>query len=193
MATYCSFGGRWYSDLSGNAFFAAFLLSPEFPEIARLQFGLFICTESLLSNTAHAWGEVLDQRKIRQIFAMNLDIWLRAVMFEVVVVSFTFIAARFGNVRLTVNQVFLRFLMTASYALYGITLAVEALVGQFRLDSPDFRTVGQQYYPSYYQIARSSDRSYPVSSLHRSGSHDLVGGLCVTRHFPRCNANRLDT
>ena len=126
-------------------------------------------------------------------FAVNGDIRPRTVMLEVVVVSFTFITARFGNVPLAVNQVFLRFLMTASYALYGFALAVEALVGQFRLDSPDFRTDGQQYYPSYYQIARSSDRSYPVSSLHRCGSHYWVGGLYVTPHFPSCNANRVDT
>ena len=63
-------------------------------------------------------------------FLTNGDILLRTLMLEVIFVSFTFIAVRFGNVFLAANQVLLQFLMITSHALDGFAFAVEALFGQ---------------------------------------------------------------
>ncbi len=99
-------------------------------EITGLFYGLFICRKTLLSAAARAWGVVFDRVKLKRMFVVNGDIMLRTMMLEVIFVSFTFIAARFGDVPLAANQVLLQFLMITSYALDGFAFAVEALVGQ---------------------------------------------------------------
>ena len=75
-------------------------IATAFAEIAGLIFGLFICRETLLSAAARAWDVVFDRVKLQRMCLVNGDIILRTLMLEVIFVSFTFIAARFGNVPL---------------------------------------------------------------------------------------------
>ena len=105
-------------------------IATAFAEIAGLTLGLFICRETLLGAAARAWDVVFDRVKLQRMCLVNGDIILRTLMLEVIFVSFTFIAARFGNVPLAANQVLLQFLMITSHALDGFAFAVEALVGQ---------------------------------------------------------------
>ncbi len=99
-------------------------------EATGLSIGLFICRKTLLSVVARSWIAVFERTKLLRMFTVNRDILFRTLMLETILISFTFIAARFGDVQLAANQVLLQFLMIASFFLDGFAFAVEALVGQ---------------------------------------------------------------
>ena len=63
-------------------------------------------------------------------WSINRDILIRSLCLEIIVVSFLFMGADFGDVTLAANQVLLQFLMIASHGLDGFAFAAEALVGQ---------------------------------------------------------------
>ena len=99
-------------------------------EATGLFIGLFICRKTLLSVVARSWIAVFERTKLLRMFTVNRDILFRTLMLDTILISFTFIAARFGDVQLAANQVLLQFLMIASFFLDGFAFAVEALVGQ---------------------------------------------------------------
>lgn len=61
---------------------------------------------------------------------VNRDILLRTLMLQVIFVSFTLVAARFGDVPLAATQVLMQFFALTAFALDGFAFAVETLVGQ---------------------------------------------------------------
>ena len=63
-------------------------------------------------------------------FTVNVDILLRTLMLEAIIVSFTFLGSRFGDLQLAANQILLQFLLVTAFLLDGFAFAVEVLVGQ---------------------------------------------------------------
>jgi MATE family multidrug resistance protein len=92
--------------------------------------GLWMCRGALQSAAGRAWDVVFARSKLIRMFTVNIDILFRTLMIETTFVSFTFLAARFGDVPLAANHVLLQFFVLTVFALDGFAFAVEALVGQ---------------------------------------------------------------
>ena len=63
-----------------------------------------------------------------RMMVINLDILLRTLMLQVIFVSFTLVAARFGDVPLAATQVMMQFFALTAFALDGFAFALETLV-----------------------------------------------------------------
>ena len=99
-------------------------------ELTGITIGLLICRYTLVSLGALTWRIVFDRVKLLRMFTVNLDILLRTLMLEAIIVSFTFLGSRFGDLQLAANQILLQFLLVTAFLLDGFAFAVEALVGQ---------------------------------------------------------------
>ena len=73
---------------------------------------------------------MFDKTRLWLMWSINRDILIRSLCLEIIVVSFLFMGADFGDVTLAANQVLLQFLMIASHGLDGFAFAAEAMVGQ---------------------------------------------------------------
>ena len=99
-------------------------------EWSGLLLGLWLCRDVFRVPAWRDWVRVFDCERLRQVLAVNSDIFLRTLMLECIFVSFLFLGADFGDVTLAANQVLLQFLHITAYALDGFAFAAEALVGQ---------------------------------------------------------------
>ncbi|WP_299851732.1 MATE family efflux transporter [uncultured Roseovarius sp.] len=101
-----------------------------FAEWSGLMLGLWLCRDVFRVPAWRDWARVFDRERLRLIFSVNSDIFLRTLMLECIFVSFLFLGADFGDVTLAANQVLLQFLHLTAYALDGFAFAAEAMVGQ---------------------------------------------------------------
>ncbi len=92
--------------------------------------GLWLCRNGLLGGAWRDWARVFDADALRHMASVNSDILLRSLMLQGIFVSFLFLGARFGDVKLAANQVLLQFLEITAYSMGGFALAAETLVGQ---------------------------------------------------------------
>lgn len=99
-------------------------------EWTGLGVGLWLCRAAFRVPDWHNWERVFDTHRLRQMAAVNRDIFLRSLMLQFVFVSFLFWGGDFGDVTLAANQVLLQFLYITSYAMDGFAFAAEALVAQ---------------------------------------------------------------
>ncbi|XAT61677.1 MATE family efflux transporter [Rhodobacteraceae bacterium Araon29] len=99
-------------------------------EMSGLGLGLWFCRHTLMAPTFRAWDAVLNRVRLVRMLTVNRDILLRTLMLQVIFVSFTFVAARYGDVPLASTQVLMQFFALTSFALDGFAFAVETLVGQ---------------------------------------------------------------
>ena len=99
-------------------------------EMSGLGLGLWFCRHTLMTPTFRAWDAVLNRVRLVRMLTVNRDILLRTLMLQVIFVSFTFVAARYGDVPLASTQVLMQFFALTSFALDGFAFAVETLVGQ---------------------------------------------------------------
>ena len=99
-------------------------------EWSGLALGLWLCRDVFRVPAWRDWVRVFDAERLRLIFAVNSDIFLRSLMLETIFVSFLFLGADFGDVTLAANQVLLQFLHITAYALDGFAFSAETLVGQ---------------------------------------------------------------
>ena len=99
-------------------------------EMSGLGLGLWFCRDTLMAPTFRAWDAVLNRVRLVRMLTVNRDILLRTLMLQVIFVSFTFVAARYGDVPLASTQVLMQFFALTSFALDGFAFAVETLVGQ---------------------------------------------------------------
>ncbi|HBZ45421.1 MAG TPA: MATE family efflux transporter [Maritimibacter sp.] len=105
--------------------FATFL-----SEWTGLALGLWFCRAAFRVPDWRDWERVFDRVKLTRMAKVNTDILLRSLMLEVMIVSFMFWGADFGDVTLAANQVLLQFLHITSYGLDGFAFGAETLVGQ---------------------------------------------------------------
>lgn len=91
--------------------------------------GIWLCRNVFGSPSWRDWPRVFDNTRLVQMALLNTDILIRSVLLEAIFVSFQFLGAAGGDVKLAANQVLLQFLFITAYALDGFAFAAEALVG----------------------------------------------------------------
>jgi MATE family multidrug resistance protein len=99
-------------------------------EWSGLALGLWLCRAAFRVPDWRDWARVLDRARLVRMARVNTDILIRSLLLEVMIVSFMFMGARFGDVALAANQVLLQFLHVTAYAMDGFAFGAEALVGQ---------------------------------------------------------------
>ncbi|MCR5139993.1 MAG: MATE family efflux transporter [Bacteroidaceae bacterium] len=81
-------------------------------------------TPELLKN-ALRWS------KLRRLFVLNGNLFIRSLCFMVVYVGFTSLTSRFGDGPLAVGSIMMKLFMLFSYFIDGFAYAAEALTGRF--------------------------------------------------------------
>lgn len=99
-------------------------------EWSGLALGHWLCRAAFRVPDWRDWARVLDRARLIRMARVNTDILIRSLLLEVMIVSFMFMGARFGDVALAANQVLLQFLHVTAYAMDGFAFGAEALVGQ---------------------------------------------------------------
>jgi MATE family multidrug resistance protein len=99
-------------------------------EWSGLALGLWVCRGVFRTPDWRAWRQVFDAARLKVMAVVNRDILIRSLLLEMMLVSFMFTGAGFGDEVLAANQVLLQFLVIASYGLDGFAFAAETLVGQ---------------------------------------------------------------
>jgi len=99
-------------------------------EWSGLALGLWFCRDALGVPGFRDRPRVLDRARLRHLARVNGDILIRSLLLQMVFLSFLFLAAGLGDVRLAANQVLLQFLYVTGHALDGFAFAAETLVGQ---------------------------------------------------------------
>ena len=107
-------------------------------EVTGAALGLWFCRDAFAVPAWRDWPRVFDRARLLTMAAVNRDILIRSLLLQGIFISFLFLAADFGDVRLAANQVLLQFLQLSAYVLDGFAFAAEALVarafGAGRLD-----------------------------------------------------------
>ena len=75
--------------------------------------------------------EALSWQKMRRLFVLNGNLFVRSLCFMVVYVGFTSLASKFGDTELAVSSIMMRLFMLFSYFIDGFAYAGEALTGRF--------------------------------------------------------------
>jgi multidrug resistance protein, MATE family len=133
-------------------------------EWAGCVFGLALMLASGARVGHVRWKELIDGERLRHLFALNRDIFLRTLSLVAAYVWFTRTGARSGTLILAANAVLINFLWIAGYALDGFANAAEALVGEAigaRRDA-DFRAVLKASAVSAFAVAAAISLLYLV-------------------------------
>lgn len=99
-------------------------------EWSGLLLGLWFCRGAFAVPAVREWARIADQAKLRRFAQVNSDIMIRSLLLQGIFISFLFLGARFGDVQLAANHILLLFLEITAYAMDGLALAAETLVGQ---------------------------------------------------------------
>jgi len=95
-------------------------------EWSGLLLGLWFCRDALAMPAFRDWPRVLDRLRLIHLAQVNGDILIRSLLLQMVFLSFLFLAAGFGDVRLAANQVLLQFMYVTAYAMDGFAFAARA-------------------------------------------------------------------
>ena len=98
-------------------------------EVFGLFFSVIMCRGVLNFGSSLVLKGIFDYDKWANLFALNLNIFLRSLLLEVVFLSFFFWGASFGTIVLAANQILIQFLHIFAYALDGFAFSAEVLVG----------------------------------------------------------------
>ncbi|MFT5637738.1 MAG: MATE family multidrug resistance protein [Paracoccaceae bacterium] len=99
-------------------------------EVSGLALGLWLCRAGFSGGAWRNWPKIFDITKLKHMLVINTDILLRSVLLQGAFMSFLFLGAGLGDVKLAANQVLLQFMEITAFALDGFAFAAEALVGQ---------------------------------------------------------------
>ena len=99
-------------------------------EWSGLALAIWLCRHTFITPLWRDWSQVFDRARLSLMWSVNRDILIRSLLLEIIMVSFLFLGADFGDVTLAANQVLLQFLQIAAHGLDGFAFAAEALVGQ---------------------------------------------------------------
>ncbi|MBT8152881.1 MATE family efflux transporter [Epibacterium ulvae] len=92
--------------------------------------GLWLCRDAFASPRWRNWGRVMDPLRLKHMAMVNSDILIRSLLLQAVFTSFTFLAARQGDVMLAANQILIQLMFVTAYGMDGFAFAAETLVGQ---------------------------------------------------------------
>jgi MATE family multidrug resistance protein len=76
-------------------------------------------------------SSALRWQKIRRLFVLNGNLFIRALCFMVVYVGFTSLTSKYGDGPLAVGSIMMKLFMLFSYFIDGFAYAAEALTGRF--------------------------------------------------------------
>ena len=76
------------------------------------------------------WDRIRDTSRLRRMFGVNRDIFIRSMCLQAAFVIFTSAGTRMGDEVLAANALLLQFTMFTAYALDGFANAAEAMAGQ---------------------------------------------------------------
>ncbi len=109
----------------GGVAFATFLA-----EWSGLALGVWLCRDAFATPLWRAWDRVFDRVRLKRMTLVNADIMVRSVLLQAIFLSFLFMGAGLGDVKLAANQILLQFLNITAYAMDGFAFAAEAFVAQ---------------------------------------------------------------
>lgn len=109
----------------GGVAFATFIA-----EWSGLALGLWLCRAAFKIPGWRDPARVFDIVRLKAMALVNVDILLRSLVLQAIMVTFVFWSAEFGNVPLAANQILLQFLSVTAFALDGFAFSAETLVGQ---------------------------------------------------------------
>lgn len=91
----------------------------------------FVLVRRKLAQIDGVWSLslILAGDRLRRLFAVNRDIFIRTALLETAFLVFSAIGARMGDVTLAANAILLNFLILAAFSLDGFAHVVETLVG----------------------------------------------------------------
>jgi MATE family multidrug resistance protein len=128
-----------------------------------------------------ALGELLHGPSLRQLFALNRDIFLRTISLVAAYAWFTRAGAREGDATLAANAILMNLFFIAAYGLDGFANATEALVGE---------SIGARRRENYRAVLRASTVSAFVVAAVASLTFVLAGSRLVAL-FTNLEAVRL--
>ena len=99
-------------------------------EVGAAGLGLWLVARNLGPVGGHwQWDRIMDAAKLRRLFAVNRDIFIRTLCLIGAFALFTSVGARMGDVVLAANAVLFNFQTLMAYALDGFAHAAETLAG----------------------------------------------------------------
>ena len=101
-----------------------------FAEWSGLALGLYLCRDVFQNPAWRDLRRVFDRVILRRMASVNFNLFIRSVLLQAIFVSFLFIGAGFGDVKLAATQILLQFLSVTAYSMDGFAAAAETLVGQ---------------------------------------------------------------
>lgn len=99
-------------------------------EVSGAGLGLFLCRSALVHPDWKAWSKVFDPARMLNMARVNTDIMIRSILLLIIMVSFAFFGASFGDLTLAANHILMQFVEITAYALDGFAFTAEVLVGQ---------------------------------------------------------------
>ncbi len=92
--------------------------------------GLWFCRDAFQTARWRNWARVLDRAQLSHMATVNGDIMVRSLLLQAIFTSFTFLAARQGDLVLAANQILIQLMFVTAYGMDGFAFAAETLVGQ---------------------------------------------------------------
>ncbi len=89
------------------------------------------CSRSIAAFNFQFLSSALRWQKIRRLFVLNGNLFIRALCFMVVYVGFTSLTSKYGDGPLAVGSIMMKLFMLFSYFIDGFAYAAEALTGRF--------------------------------------------------------------
>ena len=89
------------------------------------------CSRFIAAFNLQFLSSALRWQKIRRLFVLNGNLFIRALCFMVVYVGFTSLTSKYGDGPLAVGSIMMKLFMLFSYFIDGFAYAAEALTGRF--------------------------------------------------------------
>jgi len=94
-------------------------------------YSILLGTKCHPSGAAPLWRSALRWPKLRRLFVLNGNLFIRSLCFMVVYVGFTSLTSKYGDGPLAVSSIMMKLFMLFSYFIDGFAYAAEALTGRF--------------------------------------------------------------
>jgi len=98
-------------------------------EIFSFFSALICCCFILLDFQLPKYSNVINFARWKKMFFVNINIFIRSIILESVIVSYIYFGSTFGTIALAANQILLHFMNITAYALDGLAFSAEVLVG----------------------------------------------------------------
>ena len=98
-------------------------------ELAGAFLALIIVVKLYRKNDFPTISNLFSKMEWNKLFFTNVNILIRSILLEIVILSYVFFGSTFGTVTLATNHILLQFVHISSYSLDGFAFSAESLVG----------------------------------------------------------------